>query len=176
MRDRLKAAWITVVPAIVGLTMLAMLGYAIADTLRANEQRTRVEVTERTLERVVRARCAEGTDDAAGCRALLERLLQYATPEQLEELRGERGAQGPRGEPGPRGVPGAAGSAGDAGARGLRGAAGTRGPSGPRGLPGPAGPPGAPGRPGASIVGPPGPVGPAGPPGLPGVPGLALDH
>lgn len=162
MRTRLHTVWLTIVPALVGLTMLAMIGYAIADTMREQETQARITVTERTIERVVRARCAEGVTDPRGCQRLLDRLLKNASPTQRAALQGERGAVGPRGATGTQGPSGITGMRGEPGARGTRGLTGPIGPTGPTG---------------AGTVGPPGPPGPAGPPGTPGrptTPGIPL--
>lgn len=125
-------------------------------------------VEQQVTQRVVKTQEADCSSAAqvGECRALLDRLLATATPEQrraflvqtvrtlkpsvvvklgLRGPRGERGRRGRTGRTGARGRSGARGRTGRRGAQGPRGATGARGPAGAVGPPGPAGAPGAPG-------------------------------
>ncbi|HEK9992925.1 TPA: collagen-like protein, partial [Streptococcus equi subsp. zooepidemicus] len=60
------------------------------------------------------------------------------TPEQKQQLKGDKGDRGPKGDIGPRGLTGPQGPKGEPGINGMdgpRGATGPRGPQGPAGDP-----------------------------------------
>lgn len=64
--------------------------------------------------------------------------FEQLTPEQKQQLKGDKGDRGPKGDIGPRGLTGPPGPQGEPGVNGIdgpRGATGPRGPQGPAGDP-----------------------------------------
>jgi hypothetical protein len=96
----------------------------------------------RIVERVVRESCSGPTPSPVECRRLLTRIVRYAKPGTLAQLRGPAGPRGSRGPSGAIGARGATGIPGRTGLRGKRGATGTPGATGAIGPPGAVGPPG----------------------------------
>lgn len=80
--------------------------------------------------------------------------FEQLTPEQKQQLKGDKGDTGPKGDPGPKGDNGTPGPMGPRGADGQRGATGLQGPKGEPGINGMDGPRGATGPRG--LQGPPG--------------------
>jgi hypothetical protein len=149
-KDRIATALGRHGTAISGLLGLASLVAVAAVLVILLPQQRDTEQRVEVVERVVRAQCSSGANDGEGCRALLERLLAAAGPEQLALLQGEKGEKGDDGKRGPRGLRGAKGAVGRRGPAGRRGAAGPTGPTGPAG---PTGRPGASGSAGANAAG-----------------------
>lgn len=90
----------------------------------------------------IKALCPPRHPVPANCRSLLDRLLRYASPAQLDQLRGPRGRRGAPGRivtrtrtftvqvPGHAGAPGTPGRPGATGAPGRSGSKGGQGPPG----------------------------------------------
>lgn len=139
--------------------------YSLNQGRKLNEVRTVVKT-----QTVIGGSCNDLRSSEEGCRRALQRLINNASPAQLEQLRGDaargpRGATGRTGPMGPKGADGKNGTRGPTGSTGPRGATGATGPRGSASsVPGPAGATGPRGATGAA--GPVGPIGPVGPPGV----------
>jgi hypothetical protein len=136
------AVFALLVAAAIGLAAYALVtGLAVQrDTRNITRRVTIIErPTKAQIDARLRAAAAEISPTAS--RLLLNRLLQFATPAQRAELRGNRGQRGPRGRRGPRGIQGVQGAVGPRGraVRGPRGPQGPQGPTGPTGAQGPQG-------------------------------------